>query len=167
MADNARNTRATIIPTMRYRDAPAAIDWLSRAFCFERHLVVPGEDGTQARAGAEEGGGAAAGGMSGDAGLCARGAAETRSPMTISATSRDQLVDARAKPWHDGREVEASLGQSGSAAVRRRDLVSSSCQALGLVSTSLRAGPPGCARQRASLRVSAPPRDQREARETW
>jgi uncharacterized glyoxalase superfamily protein PhnB len=33
----------TIIPTMRYRDAPAMIDWLCEAFGFERHLVV--EDG--------------------------------------------------------------------------------------------------------------------------
>lgn len=36
---------AVIVPTMRYRDAAAAIDWLCRAFGFERHLVVPGEDG--------------------------------------------------------------------------------------------------------------------------
>src|SRR2546426_2805983 len=38
--------RGNIIPTMRYRDAAAAIDWLCRAFGFERHLVVPGEQGT-------------------------------------------------------------------------------------------------------------------------
>ena len=37
---------ATIIPTMRYRDAPGAIAWLCDAFGFEKHLVVPGEDGT-------------------------------------------------------------------------------------------------------------------------
>src|SRR5690554_1297328 len=43
-------TPAHIIPTMRYRDAAAAIDWLCRAFGFERHLVVPGEDGTIAHA---------------------------------------------------------------------------------------------------------------------
>ena len=41
---------AAIIPTMRYRDAAAAIDWLCRAFGFERHLVVPGGDGTVAHA---------------------------------------------------------------------------------------------------------------------
>jgi uncharacterized glyoxalase superfamily protein PhnB len=35
---------------MRYRDAPAAIDWLCRAFGFERQLVVPNEDGTIAHA---------------------------------------------------------------------------------------------------------------------
>jgi uncharacterized glyoxalase superfamily protein PhnB len=28
---------------MRYRDAQAAIDWLCRAFAFEKHLVVPEE----------------------------------------------------------------------------------------------------------------------------
>jgi len=43
-------TRATIIPTMRYRDAAAAIDWLGSAFGFARHLVVPGEGGTIAHA---------------------------------------------------------------------------------------------------------------------
>ncbi len=32
-------TTATIIPCLRYRDAPAAIDWLCRAFGFERHAV--------------------------------------------------------------------------------------------------------------------------------
>ena len=33
------DTTATIIPCLRYRDAPAAIDWLCRAFGFERHAV--------------------------------------------------------------------------------------------------------------------------------
>lgn len=41
---------AVIIPTLRYRDAPAAIDWLCSAFGFARHLVVPGPDGTIAHA---------------------------------------------------------------------------------------------------------------------
>uniref|UniRef100_A0A6T8PPY0 VOC domain-containing protein n=1 Tax=Hemiselmis andersenii TaxID=464988 RepID=A0A6T8PPY0_HEMAN len=36
---------ATILPTMRYRDAPAMIEWLCKAFGFEKHLVVPGENG--------------------------------------------------------------------------------------------------------------------------
>ena len=34
----------TVIPALRYVDAPAAIDWLCDAFGFERLLVVPGED---------------------------------------------------------------------------------------------------------------------------
>ena len=50
MTGNAKNTRATIIPTLRYRDASAAIDWLCKAFGFEKHLVVPGENGEIAHA---------------------------------------------------------------------------------------------------------------------
>lgn len=40
----------SIIPTLRYRDASAAIDWLCRAFGFSQHLVVAGEDGVIAHA---------------------------------------------------------------------------------------------------------------------
>ena len=36
-------TVTTIIPGMRYRDAPAAIEWLCRAFGFEKNAVY--EDG--------------------------------------------------------------------------------------------------------------------------
>ena len=35
--------KPNIIPTLRYQDAPAAIEWLCRAFGFEKHLVVPGD----------------------------------------------------------------------------------------------------------------------------
>lgn len=45
MADNAKTTTTTVIPTMRYNDAAAAVAWLCEAFGFEKHLVVPGEDG--------------------------------------------------------------------------------------------------------------------------
>ncbi len=41
---------SVIIPTMQYKDAPTAIEWLCRAFGFEKHLVVPGENGTIAHA---------------------------------------------------------------------------------------------------------------------
>ncbi|WP_299549938.1 VOC family protein [Seonamhaeicola sp.] len=37
---------SVIIPTMRYKDAPTAIEWLCTAFGFEKHLIVPGENGT-------------------------------------------------------------------------------------------------------------------------
>ena len=46
MSQHAKRTTTTVIPTLRYRDAPAAIDWLCDVFGFERRLVVPGEDGT-------------------------------------------------------------------------------------------------------------------------
>ncbi len=40
----------TLYPTMRYRDAPAAIDFLERAFGFVRREVIANEDGTIAHA---------------------------------------------------------------------------------------------------------------------
>jgi uncharacterized glyoxalase superfamily protein PhnB len=33
-----------IVPCLRYRDAPAMIDWLEKVFGFTRQLVVPGPD---------------------------------------------------------------------------------------------------------------------------
>ena len=36
--------KSPVMPTMRYRDAPAAIDWLRRVLGFSEHIVVPGED---------------------------------------------------------------------------------------------------------------------------
>ncbi|WP_408950640.1 VOC family protein [Lysobacter sp. Hz 25] len=35
---------STIIPSLRYRDAPAAIEWLCRAFGFEKHAVYADGD---------------------------------------------------------------------------------------------------------------------------
>src|SRR5271168_5239847 len=34
---------ATIVAAMRYRNAPAAIEWLCQAFGFKKHRVVPGQ----------------------------------------------------------------------------------------------------------------------------
>lgn len=49
MTDSTHRDRGSrAIPTLRYRDARAAIDWLGRAFGFEPHLVVPGPDDTVA-----------------------------------------------------------------------------------------------------------------------
>ncbi len=43
MGNSSNATSTTVIPTLRYRDAAGAIDWLCKAFGFEPHLVVPGE----------------------------------------------------------------------------------------------------------------------------
>ncbi len=49
--DNAKDTKSTVIPGLRYQNAPAAIEWLCNAFGFERRLVVPGaQEGTIAHA---------------------------------------------------------------------------------------------------------------------
>lgn len=50
MTSVATSTHAAIIPTLRYHDAPAAIDWLCKAFGFKKHLIVAGENGTIAHA---------------------------------------------------------------------------------------------------------------------
>jgi uncharacterized glyoxalase superfamily protein PhnB len=50
-------TASTIMPTMRYRDANAAIEWLSRVFGFERHAVYPGPNNTVGHAELTLGGG--------------------------------------------------------------------------------------------------------------
>jgi uncharacterized glyoxalase superfamily protein PhnB len=49
----ARHTEgmsSTVIPALRYRDAPAAIDWLCRALGFEKQAVYANPDGTVAHA---------------------------------------------------------------------------------------------------------------------
>ena len=42
--------KSPVMPSMRYRDAPAAIDWLCRVLGFSRQLVVPDDDGGIAHA---------------------------------------------------------------------------------------------------------------------
>src|SRR5688572_32286940 len=40
----------TIYPVLRYKDAPAAIEWLGRAFLFDTQVSFPAPDGTIAHA---------------------------------------------------------------------------------------------------------------------
>ena len=46
MSPFASKTVASVIPALRYRNAPAAIEWLCKAFGFDKRLVVPGADHT-------------------------------------------------------------------------------------------------------------------------
>jgi uncharacterized glyoxalase superfamily protein PhnB len=50
MPGSAQPAKSTIIPRLRYRDAPRAIEWLCAAFGFEKQAVYPGPDGTIAHA---------------------------------------------------------------------------------------------------------------------
>jgi uncharacterized glyoxalase superfamily protein PhnB len=43
-------TKSTIMPALRYQDAPAAVEWLCNVLGFERHAVYPAPDGTIAHA---------------------------------------------------------------------------------------------------------------------
>jgi uncharacterized glyoxalase superfamily protein PhnB len=57
MPTPSSSPRSTVVPAMRYRDAPAAIEWLCRVIGFEKQLVVPGPDNTIAHAQLVLGGG--------------------------------------------------------------------------------------------------------------
>ena len=50
MSHFAKNTKATVIPGLRYRDAPAAIEWLSKAFGFVKQAVYTTPNGVVAHA---------------------------------------------------------------------------------------------------------------------
>ena len=50
MSSLAKNTKANVIPCLRYRNAPAAIEWLCATFGFEKQAVYPNPDGTIAHA---------------------------------------------------------------------------------------------------------------------
>jgi uncharacterized glyoxalase superfamily protein PhnB len=50
-------SNSTIMPTMRYRNAPAAIDWLCQVLGFARHAVYANPDGSIAHAELTLGGG--------------------------------------------------------------------------------------------------------------
>lgn len=50
MPPNTRDEAPNIFPALRYRDAPAALEWLARAFGFKKQMEVPGPDGTIAHA---------------------------------------------------------------------------------------------------------------------
>jgi uncharacterized glyoxalase superfamily protein PhnB len=46
MTDSTTKSGSTIIPALRYRDAPAAIDWLCKVIGFEKKAVYEGPGGT-------------------------------------------------------------------------------------------------------------------------
>ena len=50
MSNQAKSCTSTVIPSVRYKDALAAIDWLERAFGFEKNAVYMGEGNSVAHA---------------------------------------------------------------------------------------------------------------------
>ena len=57
MNANIPSSPSTIMPSMRYRDANAAIAWLCNVFGFEKHAVYPGPNNTVGHAELTLGGG--------------------------------------------------------------------------------------------------------------
>jgi uncharacterized glyoxalase superfamily protein PhnB len=47
---NSSDQRPNIFPAFRYHDAPAAMEWLAKAFGFQKQFVVPMPDGSIAHA---------------------------------------------------------------------------------------------------------------------
>lgn len=45
MPDSATHSHSTVIPALRYKNAPAAIEWLCEVFGFVRHAVFETEPG--------------------------------------------------------------------------------------------------------------------------
>lgn len=104
MAALAKDTTATVIPCLRYRDAPAAIEWLCETFGFHKQAVYPNPDGTIAHAQLTFGNGmimlGSAGGKDSEWGRLIKqpdqvGGAETQSAYLVVADA-DALY-ARAK----------------------------------------------------------------------
>ncbi|MGA3045330.1 MAG: VOC family protein [Terracidiphilus sp.] len=46
MSNPTAHSKSTIMPTLRYRNAPVAIDWFCNVLGFARHAVYEGENGT-------------------------------------------------------------------------------------------------------------------------
>ena len=50
MTTVATHTKSTVVPGLRYHDAPGAMEWLCKVLGFERRAVFPGPKGTIAHA---------------------------------------------------------------------------------------------------------------------
>lgn len=50
MSTSPSNAGSAVVPCLRYRDAPKAIEWLCAAFGFEKQAVYPNDDGSIAHA---------------------------------------------------------------------------------------------------------------------
>ena len=100
-------SRSTVIPAMRYRDAPAAIEWLCRVIGFEKQLVVPGPGNTVAHAQLVLGGGMLMlGSVDNGSAYGTRirqpdeiGGYETQSGYVVVADADAVLARAKAEGW--------------------------------------------------------------------
>ena len=101
---------STVIPSFRYQDAPAAIDWLGRAFGFVKHAIYANGDGTIAHAQ-----------LTREGGMVMLGSAQNRGPATLHL----------AHP----QDVQGKNTVSVSVTVSDPDQVYESAQAAGAVIT--------------------------------
>ena len=95
----AKDTTATLIPTLRYRDAASAIGWLCTAFGFEKRLVVLGEDGTIAHAQLTFGNGMVMLGSARDDDFGNRSLCRTPRSRKVPTSSFPTLTRTTPEPW--------------------------------------------------------------------
>jgi len=129
MSSIAKDTRVTVVPCLRYRDAPKAIEWLCSVFGFEKQLIVPNEDGTVAHAQLSFGNGMVMVGsvrkVENEFGNLTKqpdevGGAETQSPYLV--VSDADAVYQRAKASGSKIEIEIKDEDYGGRGFSCRDL---------------------------------------------
>ena len=96
--------KGNIIPGMRYKDAPVAIEWLCRVFGFYKHLVVPDDNGGIAHAQLVIGNGMIMLGSSRDEGEFDR---VVRLPRDVGANTQAAYVVIEGIDEHCRRAVDA------------------------------------------------------------
>ena len=92
MADTVQTPNppgSTLIPSLRYRDAHAAIEFLERAFGFVRHAVYPGENNTVGHAELRHG-----------SGMVMLGSASNPSPSTRWQTTPGEIDGRVTSPLY-------------------------------------------------------------------
>ena len=192
MSTSAANTRATIIPALRYRDAKAAIGFLCDGLGFEKHAVYEGEDGTVMHAELSFGNGMIMLGSvaptRSSARTCAsptrsaarrrrRPISSSRMPTRSIARAKAAKFDDRAR--HQGRglwRARLHLPRSGGASLERRHLRSVEggfvARSRARLSRETAASSSACARTQARLysgrgRSFAQPRRVRRRPTAW
>lgn len=83
---NSNSNKPNIFPFLVYKDAPAAIEWLAKAFGFEKQLVVPGPSETVAHAQMSFGAGVIMLGSAKDNGL------GVKSPLDLTGVNQGVYV---------------------------------------------------------------------------
>ena len=94
-------TGPSIIPCLSYRDAPAAIEWLKKAFGFSENFVVPGPDDTIAHAQLAFDGGMVMVGSIRDDEL------QMRTPCDLGGVTQSIYIVVEDADAHYARAVEA------------------------------------------------------------
>lgn len=97
-----------IFPALKYKDAPKAIDWLGKAFGFDKQFVVPGENDTVAHAQLRNGAGMI---MMGSAGEPDPANPWTTEPYGVYVVVKD--IDAHyARAKGAGAKIERPLADT-------------------------------------------------------